>query len=40
VIGEEWARDIDVDKENKMRSLHQGDYQTLNIYLVEGAGGE
>lgn len=37
VIGEEWARDIDVDKENKMRALHQGDYQTLNIYLVEGA---
>jgi hypothetical protein len=39
VIGAEWASDIDVDKENKMRSLHQGDYQTLNIYAVEGAGG-
>lgn len=39
VIGAEWAGDIDVDKENKMRTLHQGDYQTLNIYLVEGAGG-
>ncbi|KAK7189685.1 hypothetical protein DPSP01_005747 [Paraphaeosphaeria sporulosa] len=39
VIGAEWASDIDVDKENKMRTLHQGDYQTLNIYLVEGAGG-
>ncbi|KAF9737175.1 hypothetical protein PMIN06_011531 [Paraphaeosphaeria minitans] len=39
VIGAEWASDVDVDKENKMRALHQGDYQTLNIYLVEGAGG-
>ena len=39
VISELWASEIDVDKENKMRSLHQGDYQTLNIYLVETAAG-
>jgi hypothetical protein len=39
VIGADWASDIDVDKENKMRTLHRGDYQTLNVYLVEGAGG-
>jgi hypothetical protein len=37
VIDAEWAKDIDVDKENKMRQLHRGDYQTLNVYLVEGA---
>lgn len=39
VINEEWASDIDTDKENKMRYLHRGDYQTLNVYLVEHAGG-
>lgn len=39
MIDEEWAKDIDVDKENKMRALHKGDYKTLNVYLVEGAGG-
>ncbi|KAF2248239.1 hypothetical protein BU26DRAFT_329871 [Trematosphaeria pertusa] len=39
VINAEWASDIDTDKENKMHQLHRGDYQTLNVYLVEGAGG-
>lgn len=39
VINAEWAKDIDIDKDNKMKSLHRGDYQTLNVYMVEGAGG-
>lgn len=37
VINADWAKDIDTDKENKMRQLHRGDYQTLNVYLVESA---
>ncbi|KAF2015426.1 hypothetical protein BU24DRAFT_480207 [Aaosphaeria arxii CBS 175.79] len=39
VIHKEWASEINVDKENKMRYLHRGDYQTLNIYMVEKAAG-
>ncbi|KAF2875312.1 pregnancy-associated plasma protein-A-domain-containing protein [Massariosphaeria phaeospora] len=39
VINAEWAKDIDVDKNNKMRQLHRGNYQTLNVYMVEGARG-
>ncbi|KAF2477364.1 uncharacterized protein BDR25DRAFT_299342 [Lindgomyces ingoldianus] len=38
-LNADWARDIDVDKEEKMRQLHRGDYQSLNVYCVEGAGG-
>lgn len=37
MISADWAKDIDVDKEAKMHALHRGDYQTLNVYLVEGA---
>ncbi|KAF2735974.1 hypothetical protein EJ04DRAFT_562924 [Polyplosphaeria fusca] len=39
VYNEEWAKDIDVDKENKMHQLHRGNYNELNIYWVQGAGG-
>jgi hypothetical protein len=38
-INPEWASDIDPAKQEKMRQLHRGDYQALNVYLVEKAGG-
>ncbi|KAF2180700.1 hypothetical protein K469DRAFT_268834 [Zopfia rhizophila CBS 207.26] len=36
-INAEWAKDIDIQKEEKMKQLHRGDYQSLNVYLVEKA---
>ena len=39
VISPKWAEEIDVDKTAKMKALHKGDYQTLNVYMVEGAKG-
>lgn len=38
-VNASWAADIDTDKGDKMNALHRGDYQTLNVYLVEGGGG-
>ncbi|KAF2175973.1 hypothetical protein K469DRAFT_608763 [Zopfia rhizophila CBS 207.26] len=35
----DWAADIDNSKAEKMKQLHRGDYKSLNVYLVEGAGG-
>ena len=39
VISPEWASDIDVQKEYKMNQTHRGDYGSLNVWMIEGAGG-
>jgi hypothetical protein len=38
-LNADWAADIDNQKAEKMRQLHRGDYKSLNVYLVKGAGG-
>ncbi|ORY15134.1 pregnancy-associated plasma protein-A-domain-containing protein [Clohesyomyces aquaticus] len=38
-LNAEWASDIDPQKAEKMRQLHRGDYKSLNVYCVKGAGG-
>lgn len=38
-LNAEWAKDIDVQKKEKMAKLHRGDYKSLNVYLVQGAKG-
>ena len=37
-VNAKWAAGIDDDKEAKTKALHKGDYQSLNVYMVEGAG--
>ncbi|KAF2733291.1 hypothetical protein EJ04DRAFT_565208 [Polyplosphaeria fusca] len=37
VVNATWAADIPGAKES-MPTLHKGNYQTLNVYMVEGAG--
>ncbi|KAL1591640.1 hypothetical protein SLS60_011638 [Paraconiothyrium brasiliense] len=37
-VNKEWAAGIDNDKQAKTKALHKGDYQSLNVYMVEGAG--
>ncbi|KAJ4290351.1 hypothetical protein N0V90_010567 [Kalmusia sp. IMI 367209] len=37
-VNTEWAAGIDNDKQAKTKALHKGDYQSLNVYMVEGAG--
>ncbi|KAH7378371.1 hypothetical protein DE146DRAFT_730872 [Phaeosphaeria sp. MPI-PUGE-AT-0046c] len=38
-VNANWASDINVDKAAKQKALRKGNYQALNVYLVEGAGG-
>jgi hypothetical protein len=38
-LNADWAADISNSKAEKMRQLHRGDYKSLNVYLVKGAGG-
>ncbi|KAJ4359531.1 uncharacterized protein N0V89_000086 [Didymosphaeria variabile] len=37
-VNAEWAAGIDNDKAAKTKALHKGNYQSINIYMVEGAG--
>ncbi|KAF2118059.1 pregnancy-associated plasma protein-A-domain-containing protein [Lophiotrema nucula] len=37
-VNADWAAGIDNDKQAKTGELHKGNYQTLNVYMVEGAG--
>jgi hypothetical protein len=36
-VNPDWAAGIDNDKQAKMKALHKGNYQTLNVYMIEGA---
>jgi hypothetical protein len=37
-VNASWAAGIDNDKQAKTSALHKGDYESLNVYMVEGAG--
>jgi hypothetical protein len=38
MISPNWASGIDAEKAEKQKALRKGNYQALNVYMVEGAG--
>ncbi|TKX21552.1 extracellular metalloprotease-like protein 1 [Elsinoe australis] len=36
-VNANWAKDVDTAKAAKQAQLHRGNYQTLNVYMIEGA---
>lgn len=39
MISPKWASGIDIEKDEKQKALRKGNYQALNVYMVETAGG-
>jgi hypothetical protein len=37
MISPKWASGIDAEKSEKQKALRKGNYQALNVYMVEGA---